>query len=97
MIMKFTTKQKLILLLISTSLLIGSFSAKLKSSNSNENSQTGLEQQVISMNIFNNSTNFVSSSEIQIKLVQTQQEVNGTNKFVGFWTASVKERRQGTK
>lgn len=54
-------------------------------------SQTGVEQHDITMNIYNNSTEFISSGIINIKLIQvSQQPVNGTNKYLGYWQVIMK-------
>ena len=85
MIMKFNTKNKLLFLIISLSIVLLSFSLRLK------NKQTeGVEQQDITMSIFNNATQFVSSNDINVKLVQNIQKVNDTNKYVGYWQTTIK-------
>ena len=84
MIMKFNTKNKFLFLIISLSISLLSFSLRLK------NKQTPVEQQDITMSIFKNKTQFVSSNDINVKLVQNSQKVKDTNKYVGYWKTTIK-------
>ncbi len=83
--MKFINSKKTFCVFLTLTLLCLSYSLKLHLK------QTGVEQHDITMNIFNNSTQFISSASINIKLMQVhQQSVNGTNRYVGYWQAKVK-------
>lgn len=84
MIMKFITNRKLFLL-VSLYILCFSFSIRLRSR------QTGVEQQTLTINIYNNLSQLVTANDIIIKLIQNQQEINGVNKYVGYWETKIKE------
>lgn len=85
--MKFTNINKkfsfhrfhILILTISLSFLYFSSCLKLKLH------QTGVEQQDIAMNIYNNASDFIAASNINLQLKQKQEIVNGTNRFVGYW------------
>jgi hypothetical protein len=82
--MKFATNlQKLTLITLILCLTSLSFSLRLKLH------QTGVEQQDIAMNIYNNISEYVASSDINIHLVQNLQLVNGTNRYVGYWETKI--------
>jgi hypothetical protein len=82
--MKFATNlQKLTLITLTLCLISLSFSLRLKLH------QTGVEQQDIAMNIYNNISEYVASSDINIHLVQNLQLVNGTNRYVGYWETKI--------
>jgi hypothetical protein len=82
--MKFINKLKTSRFLILFTILCSVMSLKLNIG------QTGVEQQDITMNIFNNSTKLMSSAIVNIKLMQINYPVNGTNRYVGYWQTSVK-------
>jgi hypothetical protein len=68
--MKFFIKHKILIILISL-LFFSSINTQ------------DVESEVMEINIFNNITVLMSSSHITLRLVQNQQEVNKTNKYVG--------------
>jgi chromosome segregation ATPase len=51
--------------------------------------QTGIEQQTFPFIIYNNNSELISSGDVTMKLIQNQQEVNGTNKYVGYFETKV--------
>jgi hypothetical protein len=89
MIMKFANK-KLVLLILTLSILYLSSSLRLKLQ------QTGVEQQDIAMNLYNNASDFVAASNINLHLVQKQELVNGTNRYVGYWEVQILKSKNFT-
>lgn len=92
--MKFTkNSHKLLFILINISILYLTFSYRtsLGLKSSIMSGQMGIEQQVLSFNIYNNNSEFISSNDVNIKLIQNQQEVNSTNKYVGYFRVTVKD------
>lgn len=47
--------------------------------------QTGIEQQTIPMNIKTVNDNIICSADVKIKLVHNREEVDGHNKYIGYW------------
>jgi hypothetical protein len=82
--MKFNKHNKFLILLVLLSIMTLNLAARLNLE------QTGVEQQDIAMNILNNETQFVTSRDITIKLVQNVQKVKEINKYVGYWNLGLK-------